>query len=118
MQTSSDIHPSRARGPWSAKRVAVATLGLILGFSLACYGGGEREKQAPRGYAGGLCNEVNDCNDPEATCETKGGYCYNPLDPCEGFFCNSHGTCTPVGGKPSCICDPGFTNINYSLYCE
>lgn len=99
-------------------RMVMATFGLTLGLCLACYGGGEREKQAPKGYAGGLCLDGGGCADPEALCDAKGNFCYNPLDPCEGFFCNSNGTCTPAGGKPSCICDPGYTNANYSLYCE
>ncbi|MGB1014707.1 MAG: hypothetical protein ACPG4T_11275 [Nannocystaceae bacterium] len=117
MLTSSRINPSRP-SRLVTQRLLMGTLGLLLGGSVACYTGGDREKQAPKGYAGGLCLAGGICEDPEATCDAKGNYCYNPLDPCDGFFCNSNGTCTPVGAKPSCVCDPGFSNVNYSLYCE
>lgn len=84
----------------------------------ACYRGGEREKEPPVGYPGGFCLAPNaTCHD--GACDVQGGaYCYDPTDPCRGIFCGGHGACLPnAEGKPTCMCEPGYGNATYSLFC-
>lgn len=97
-------------------RAFLALAGIVLLAS--CYRGGEREKEPPVGYPGGFCLAPNaSCH--EGACDVQGGaYCYDPADPCRGVFCGGHGTCLPnAAGKPTCMCEPGYGNETYALYC-
>jgi len=55
----------------------------------------------------------------ELTCNLEANYCYDPDDPCLGFACGGadRGTCSPVDGLPSCVCNEGFENETFTLYC-
>ncbi|MEZ4429368.1 MAG: hypothetical protein R3A51_16965 [Nannocystaceae bacterium] len=95
---------------------------LFLGAAaLACYSGGEREKEPPPGYPGGLCRSepMTPCEEP-ALCDLEGGYCYDPDDPCTGVFCGGFGECFIDQSSllPQCRCDPGYFNERYFLICE
>lgn len=84
-----------------------------------CYRGGERDKNPPPGLPGGKCLAPNGFCET-VTCNQSENYCYDALDPCNGFFCGGEerGMCTPDSqGLPSCICDLGYSNDTYSLYC-
>ena len=86
---------------------------------VGCYSGGDREKEPPPGFPGGFCLAPNGtCH--EGTCDVAGGaYCYDPVDPCKGIFCGGNGVCLiNAEQKPSCECDPGFSNEMYALFCE
>ncbi len=98
--------------------IGVALL-LALGLGDGCYQGGERDKNPPPGLPGGLCLapdgfcQVGSCNRDE-------NYCYDPIDPCYGFFCGGEerGVCFPDSeGQPACQCNVGFANDLYPLYC-
>jgi len=97
-----------------------ALLGLLVLLCLpACYRGGEREKEPPPGYPGGFCLAPSGtCYD--GACDIPGGaYCYDPADPCRGIFCGGNGSCLPnAEAKPTCACDPGYSNATYALFCE
>lgn len=107
-------------------RVAARTL-MLLGVvtSVACFRGGEREKEAPPGRPGGLCLAPQPPSAPDPFCEQGAcnmdrNYCYDPMDPCDGFFCggSERGFCVPdTDLQPKCTCEPGFNNQQYDLYC-
>jgi hypothetical protein len=104
----------RGRG-WG---IGVALL-LVLGLGDACYQGGEREKDPPPGLLGGLCL-APDGHCEEGTCNRNRNFCYDPADPCNGFFCGGgeRGVCFPDSdGQPSCECSAGFDNDQFALYC-
>jgi hypothetical protein len=91
----------------------------VLVLLAACYQGGEREKEPPPGYPGGFCL-APDGHCVVGMCDVMGGaaYCYDPQDPCKGVFCGGHGACviTPES-KPACMCDAGFSNEMFALFC-
>ncbi|MCB9715660.1 MAG: hypothetical protein H6712_17455 [Myxococcales bacterium] len=97
-------------------------LGLLLALGLGdgCYHGGERDKDPPPGLPGGLCL-APDGHCTEGTCNRDRNFCYDPLDPCDGFFCggDERGFCfpDPMTQQPSCQCEVGYTNAQYDLYC-
>lgn len=104
----------------SALRV-LASIGALLVVS--CFSGDEREKPPPPGYPGGKCLAPDGwCRGENVWCNTDGGaYCFDPADPCEGFFCGGgdRGACVPdmAEGLPTCQCFPGFNNDTWDLYC-
>lgn len=51
-------------------------------------------------------------------CDPEGDFCYDKFNVCRGIFCGGHGVCNAVDGKPTCACEPGYSNDVYSLYCE
>jgi hypothetical protein len=89
-----------------------ACLGLVVG----CYEG-PGAPEPPPGSPGGLCYPTQAC-DLGAACDPVGQYCYDPVNPCRGVFCGDAGLCNPVEGRPTCTCEPGYSNFRYSLYCE
>lgn len=94
-------------------------LGLVLAMAAGCYDGLDAAEPPP-GSPGGLCHpETNTC-DLGYPCEPVGKYCYDPVDPCRGVFCGEHGTCFPDADTdlPVCMCDLGYSNFRYTLYCE
>lgn len=107
-------------------RSVVATL-LLLGMagSVACFRGDEREKEAPPGLPGGLCLAPQPPAAPDPFCEAgacnaERNYCFDPMDPCDGFFCGGadRGFCAPDSDfQPTCTCEPNFNNDQYELYC-
>jgi hypothetical protein len=104
----------RSRG-WG---ICVALL-MVLGLGDACYQGGERDKDPPPGLFGGLCL-APDGHCQEGMCNQARNFCYDPFDPCSGFFCGGEdrGLCVPDDeGLPSCQCNVGFNNERYDLYC-
>jgi hypothetical protein len=106
-------------------RIAARILALgSLGFAVGCFRGGEREKEAPAGYLGGKCQAPAVMGGPpvcqEGMCNENRNYCYDPVDPCEGFFCggSERGFCQPdASNLPSCVCEVGYTTDRYYLYC-
>lgn len=113
LETRGAEHP-RGRG-WG---IGLALL-LVLGFGDACYQGGEREKDAPPGLLGGLCL-APDGHCQVGACNRDRNFCYDPTDPCDGFFCGGgeRGVCTPdTAGQPACQCYPGYNNTMFDLYC-
>jgi hypothetical protein len=104
----------RGRG-W---RIAVALL-VVLGLGDACYQGDERDKDPPPGLPGGLCL-APDGHCEVGTCNRERNFCFEPTDPCNGFFCGGEerGVCFPdSNGQPSCQCAPGYNNESFDLYC-
>lgn len=109
----------------SIRSVLSSTLvSLLLPASMSlvvtgCFKGAEREKKAPPGVVGGLCLAPDGtCNEGE--CNRDRNYCYDPVDPCVGFFCggSDRGICMPDSdGQPRCACAPGFQNRTFELYC-
>lgn len=101
-------------------------LGVGLGLLLAiaggsgCYQGGERDKDPPPGLPGGLCL-APDGHCQEGQCNRDRNFCFDPFDPCDGFFCggDERGICfpDPATQEPTCQCVPGYDNSQYSLYC-
>lgn len=70
------------------------------------------------GQLGGQCLLFADpCE--QGVCSTEPRYCYLPENPCQGFACGGHdrGRCEPEDMLPSCLCEPGFDNERYPLYC-
>jgi hypothetical protein len=56
----------------------------------------------------------------EGTCNDSRNYCFDPQDPCEGFFCggSERGFCqADAEFLPMCVCDIGFNTQTYDLYC-
>lgn len=85
----------------------------------ACFTGGEREKDPPPGRPGGKCL-APDGRCSSGTCNLDDNYCFDPDDPCDGFFCGGgeRGLCSVTQeGLPSCSCAPGYNNDKYKLYC-
>lgn len=104
----------RGRG-W---RIAAALL-IVLGLGDACYQGDERDKDPPPGLPGGLCL-APDGYCELGSCNRERNFCFEPTDPCKGFFCGGEdrGVCFPdSNGDPSCQCAPGFNNQTFDLYC-
>jgi hypothetical protein len=105
------------------RRLVVGVVSGCLSLALAaCYSGGEREKEAPNGYPGGLC--IDDgvtapaCEDALWIC-VDGEFCMDPDDPCNGVFCGGAGECNVNDQDvPYCLCDVGFNNERYYLVCE
>lgn len=95
----------------------IATFALVLVPS-GCFRGAEREKQPPAGSPGGKC-AAPDGRCKEAQCNREKNYCFDPGDPCLGFFCggSDRGTCVVNAGLPSCMCDPGYESQQFELYC-
>ncbi len=98
----------------------------LAAFTLVgCYRGGEREKDPPPGYAGGFClaptaSAPQPHCEGDSLCDLDGAFCYDPTDPCRGFFCggSDRGLCMPDQmGLPTCVCAPGFNNASWALYC-
>ena len=101
---------------------------IAVSFALltaACFQGAEREKAPPPGYAGGFCLAPTTavpqphCVDG-SLCDLDGAFCFDPMDPCEGFFCGGEerGVCSPdASGLPACTCKPGYTNEMWPMYC-
>ncbi len=101
---------SRLR-PW------LVLAGLTLCVS-GCFRGAEREKKAPPGVPGGLCLAPDGvCQD--GMCNREENYCYDPQDPCKGFFCggSERGICIVADNEPSCSCQVGYEKETFSLYC-
>lgn len=66
------------------------------------------------------------CSAPDGTCQDgtcnrDENYCFDPQDPCRGFFCggSDRGVCVVDMGndQPTCSCFEGFENETFSLYC-
>lgn len=92
---------------------------VVLGVGLlaGCYDGPD-DMESPKGSPGGLCYDNNTC-DLTYTCDAVGEFCYDPVEPCRGVFCNEHGTCQIDGdNRPTCLCESGYLNFRYTLYCE
>ncbi|MCH9684786.1 MAG: hypothetical protein K0V04_25345 [Deltaproteobacteria bacterium] len=91
-------------------------MGLVHG----CYQGGERDKDPPPGLPGGLCL-APDGHCESGLCNRDRNFCYDPADPCNGFFCggDDRGRCIPNAQtlEPSCECAIGFNNNAFALYC-
>jgi hypothetical protein len=99
-------------------RIVILAASIAMLVSSGCFRGAEREKQPPAGSPGGKCAAPDGrCN--EAACNREKNYCYDPTDPCRGFFCggSDRGICQAVSGLPTCSCEPGFHNREYELYC-
>lgn len=121
MVTSRSPIRGRARGSCGRARAWVLAACTLAVSPLACYEGAEEEgKEAPPGYPGGWCLETRNCLESNWICNVDGFYCYDITAPCEGMYCGWHGVCNvdPETKLPFCICDPGYSNDNYSLYCE
>lgn len=122
MVTSRSPIRGRARGSCGRARAWVLAACTLAASSLAaCYEGAEEEgKEAPPGYPGGWCLETRNCLESNWICNVDGFYCYDITAPCEGMYCGWHGVCNvdPESKLPFCVCDPGYSNDNYSLYCE
>lgn len=95
---------------------------LVCALSLlghACFEGDEREKEPRPGLPGGKCLAPDGrCDAGE--CNRQRNYCYDPTDPCAGFFCGGveRGLCTVTTDLlPQCVCRPGFNNQQWSHYC-
>lgn len=89
-------------------------------LATACYEGGELEdKEPPPGYPGGFCEAPDASCNPGLTC-LDDSICYDPNEPCKGVFCGGNGGCFLEGDtfEPLCMCDPGFTNVEFSHFCE
>ena len=52
-------------------------------------------------------------------CNREKNFCYDPQDPCEGFFCGGEerGICIVNNNEPSCSCLEGFEAETFELYC-
>jgi hypothetical protein len=98
---------------------AVFALAAVSMFG--CYKGDDPEKQPPPGWPGGKCLAPNGTCRGDAICNHDEGtyYCYNPQDPCEGFFCggSTRGMCVVAEGLPACQCMQGFSTDLFALYC-
>ncbi len=96
-----------------------ACVWLVANASLGgCFRGAEREKSPPPGYPGGQCLGPDGTCD-EGTCDPR-NFCFDPTDPCEGFFCggSDRGLCVIAEDNgPSCSCLAGYENETFALYC-
>jgi hypothetical protein len=92
---------------------------MLASLGLGCFTGYDLEdKQAPPGYAGGICLPQG-CYDA-VECLTEHDVCFDPAEPCRGIYCGGHGTCTidmNNDDQPLCVCDPGYTNEVYAFFC-
>lgn len=92
---------------------------FMAGATVACFHGADREKEAPPGDVGGLCLAPDGhCN--EGMCNRDKNFCFDVMNPCEGFFCggSERGTCILDDDlQPSCVCNPGYNNDSFALYC-
>jgi len=96
-------------------------LGAVISMTMTsgCYEGSEEEgKEAPPGTPGGWCLETLTCDEASWVCDKEGLYCYDLDDPCSGVHCGWNGACV-IGeeSKPTCVCDAGYSNEMFSLYC-
>lgn len=102
------------------RTVVTATLALML-LPSGCFRGDQREKQPPPGLPGGKCLAPDGhCSEGQCNRNPQAEYCFDPLDPCAGFFCggSDRGMClVTTEGLPSCTCAAGFDNQEYDLYC-
>ncbi|MEM6994102.1 MAG: hypothetical protein AAF721_26550 [Myxococcota bacterium] len=92
---------------------------ILSAVVVACFRGGERDKEAPVGLPGGLCLGPDGRCD-EGTCNKDRNFCYDPMDPCDGFFCGGEerGLCAPdEDGQPRCTCQLPYSNELFDLYC-
>lgn len=115
MSPSSIRDSIRRRGSLARVLGALACVALV-----SCYSGGEREKEAPPGYPGGLCVDgvMPTCEDQNWVC-VDGAFCMDVDDPCNGVFCGGYGKCLINDQQlPYCLCDDGFNNEQYYLICE
>ncbi|MEM7153768.1 MAG: hypothetical protein AAF799_13050 [Myxococcota bacterium] len=91
-----------------------------MSLAQACYRGGERDKDPPPGLPGGLCL-APDGSCAEGQCNLESNFCYDPADPCRGFFCggDERGMCftDPATFLPTCSCAVGYNNDQFALYC-
>ncbi|MEM6290476.1 MAG: hypothetical protein AAGA54_04395 [Myxococcota bacterium] len=97
--------------PWLLTALVSITL-------TGCFRGDEREKSPPPGFPGGQCAAPDGiCN--RGMCNRERNFCYDPLDPCEGFFCggSDRGICIVDEGEPSCSCQVGYEAETFALYC-
>jgi hypothetical protein len=86
-------------------------------WAAGCYEG-PGPKEPPPGSPGGLCAPGGYCDEPTSVCDPEGDFCYDKFNVCRGIFCGGNGLCNAVDGKPTCVCEPGYSNEMYSLYCE
>jgi hypothetical protein len=95
---------------------ALASVALSLP---GCFRGDEREKQPPPGWPGGKCLAPDGSCQGNNICNLDDAYCYNPQDPCEGFFCggSDRGMCMVMEALPNCECFEGFQKEQFPLYC-
>ena len=96
------------------KVALVGALGLL---GAGCYSGAELEdKEPPPGYPGGRCLDTGGCLD--GIC-LDGEACFDPDDPCKGFYCGGNGSCMVEvdDGAPMCMCDLGYSNAPYTYFC-
>ncbi|RMG98398.1 MAG: hypothetical protein D6705_05985 [Deltaproteobacteria bacterium] len=120
------LRSMRRRPPTAAFRRFASVIGVFAFLALAgCFRGGEREKEPPPGYAGGLCLAPTaampqpHCVDG-SVCNAERGFCYDPFDPCRGFFCggSDRGACVvDAENLPSCTCFAGYSTEQYELLC-
>lgn len=113
------------------RRGIIPSIGLALVVASGCFRGGEREKEPPPGLPGGFClvppgldpsgaPRPGECDVGECYPDGDGGFCYDPEDPCEGFFCggSDRGTCAVTNDDlPACECKSGFQIGRWSFYC-
>lgn len=99
---------------WLRGALVLAWCSLAAG----CYDG-PGPKEPPPGSPGGFCLAGNVCNELTSACDPVGDYCYDKANPCRGVFCGDHGLCIlDKNSKPACACEPGYSNEQYTLYCE
>lgn len=102
-------------------RSALQVLSVLIlsAVTVACFRGGERDKEVIAGLPGGKCLAPDGrCDSGE--CNKDRNYCFEATDPCRGFFCGGEerGVCTPDSdGQPSCVCELPYNNDQFDLYC-
>ncbi|GEM_PF-1672802 len=99
-----------------ARGTLVVGVALLFGAP-ACFDGAELDqKEPPPGHPGGQCIDGEFCS--AGVC-WEGEACYEPNKPCQGFYCGGNGTCMVNADTlaPYCLCDPGYSNAEYSFYC-
>ncbi|MBX7082978.1 MAG: hypothetical protein K1X88_27480 [Nannocystaceae bacterium] len=76
-----------------------------------------QDQVAAPGTPGGLCN-AGSC-EAGIACDAAQSVCVDPAEPCNGFTCggSARGCCMPDAGLPMCVCNSGFDNTRYPLYC-
>lgn len=80
--------------------------------------GGDPHTPAP-GVWGGVCLATGGGTCDFGECNRTQNYCFDPEDPCRGFICGgrARGMCVPVDGQPTCVCEAGFENETFALFC-
>ena len=98
--------------------LAVLVLTLFAGVGWGCSKDAEGNGETKPGKVGGVCN-FGTCD--EGICYQE-EVCIDPDDPCRGFDCGGNGTCfvdlDTEPQSPVCMCDEGFSNVQYSLLCQ